>query len=91
MSRPSWWSGSRPWISGRRAWCAACGSRTSASRGRAARRSAPARRPLRRCSDLAYHPARRRAVSGFRLVTTPAPLQRQAPDLVSVSYRLGTT
>ena len=42
MSQPSWWNASRPWISGRRAWCAACGCRTSPSRARAARKSAPA-------------------------------------------------
>src|SRR5262245_57161616 len=51
MSGPSWWSGSRPWISGRRAWCTACGCRTSPSRARAARRSAPTPRPRQRCWD----------------------------------------
>ena len=30
------------------------------------------------------------AVPGFRLVTTPTPLQRQALDLLGVSHRLGT-
>jgi hypothetical protein len=29
------------------------------------------------------------ALPGFRLVTTPTPLQRQALDLLSVSHRLG--
>jgi hypothetical protein len=29
------------------------------------------------------------AVPGFRLVTTPTPLQRQALDLLGVSHRLG--
>ena len=43
-SRPSWWSASPRWISGRRAWCAACGCRTSPGRERAARRSAPTAR-----------------------------------------------
>jgi DDE family transposase len=31
------------------------------------------------------------ALPGFRLVTTPTPLQRQALDLLGVSHRLGTT
>ena len=30
------------------------------------------------------------ALPGFRLVTTPTPLQRQALDLLGVSHRLGT-
>ena len=29
------------------------------------------------------------ALPGFRLVTTPTPLQRQALDLLGVSHRLG--
>ena len=29
------------------------------------------------------------ATPGFRLVTTPTPLQRQALDLLGVSHRLG--
>jgi hypothetical protein len=31
------------------------------------------------------------ALPGFRLVTTPTPLQRQILDLLGVSHRLGTT
>ena len=30
------------------------------------------------------------ALPGFRLVTTPTPLQRQALDLLGISHRLGT-